>query len=90
MNALLPLPGDGMLAGAKPAVTPAGRPLADRATADWNPPVTAVVKVTAADPPVDTVLPDALALNDKPGTITVRLNGCVLMSPPPDAVIVRL
>ena len=51
VKVLLPAPGEAMLVGAKVAVTPAGTPVTDRATAELNPFTRAVVKVMGIDPP---------------------------------------
>jgi hypothetical protein len=48
---LLPAPGEAMLTGENVAVTPAGSPLMDRATAALNAFTFAVVKVMDVDPP---------------------------------------
>jgi hypothetical protein len=51
VTVLDPDPGAGKVTGVKDAVTPAGRPVIDNATAELNPPVTAVVAVTVPCPP---------------------------------------
>jgi hypothetical protein len=80
-----------MLAGAKPAVTPAGNEFADNATCDWNLFNTAVDSLIEAEPPGATVALAALDASVKLGAgKTVRLTGCVFVTPPPIAVTVRL
>jgi hypothetical protein len=80
-----------MLAGAKPAVTPFGSPLADNAICDWNPYRAAVVSFTVVDAPRDTAAPGALDASEKlGGGKTVRLTIWVLVTPPPVAVTVTL
>lgn len=90
VSVLLPLPGAAMLVGAKLAVTPEGSPLTDSATDELNPFNAAVETVTRAEPPAVTVALVALGVSVKLGTATVRLNGEVLVTPPPVAVTVRL
>jgi hypothetical protein len=90
VRALLPAPGAAILPGAKVAVTPVGTPLMENATAELNAFTFAVVKVMGADPPGATVA--LVALDDSVKLAvdcTVRLNGRVLVVPPPTAPIVR-
>jgi hypothetical protein len=91
VSVLVPLPGDAMLAGAKLAVTPFGSPLTDSNTCDWNPYSAAVVSLIVADAPEDTVALVAFGVSEKlGGGMTVSVTGCVFVTPPPAAVIVRL
>jgi len=91
VNVLVPLPGAGMLEGAKLAVTPLGSPLADNTTGDWNPFNTVVDSLIAVRPPSATVVLVAFETRVKlGGGKTVRLTGCVFVTPPPTAVTVRL
>lgn len=91
VNVLAPVPGDAILGGANLAVTPAGNPLADNATCDWNPFNTVVDSLIEAEPPGATVALVTLDVSVKVGAgKTVRLSGCVFVTPPPVAVTVRL
>jgi hypothetical protein len=91
VNVLAPVPGDAILGGAKLAVTPAGNPLADNATCDWNPFHTAVDSLIEAELPGATAALVALVVSEKlGGGKTVRLTACVFVTPPPVAVTVRL
>ena len=90
VNVLLPLPGAAMLVGKKLAVTPAGCPLTDSATAELNPLAAVVVTVIGIEPPglmLTLVPPSAIV---KLGATTFRLSGIVLITPPPVAITVRL
>jgi hypothetical protein len=87
VNTLLPLPGIGIVLGEKLAVTPAGKPLADKATVAIKPPCTAVVRLTVVVPPVAKVGFVVLAAKAKPHTPMLRI--VVLVAPPPVAVIVK-
>ena len=60
-----PEPGAEMLVGLKLAVTPAGKPLADSATAASNPSKTAVVMVAVPELPAGTVSDDGFASTEK-------------------------
>jgi hypothetical protein len=51
VKVLEPLPGAAMLVGAKPAVTPLGSPLIEKAMAELNPVPAAAVNLTDADAP---------------------------------------
>jgi hypothetical protein len=89
----LPPPGAAMEAGLKLAVTPAGRPEADSAIAELNPPLTVVEMPELPDVPcaTDKLLGDALTAKfGAVAALTVRgiVNVCV--SPPPVAVTVTL
>jgi len=91
VNVLLPLPGDVMLLGAKLAVTPFRSPLTDNATADWNPLSAAVDSLIAVEAPATTVALVILGVSVRPGGITtVNPTGRTTVSPPPEAVTVRL
>ncbi len=90
VSVLLPVPGDAMLAGENFAVTPVGRPVTDSVIADLNQLITAVLYVIAVELPAVTVALVALAVNEKLGTITVRLIICVLVKPPPVPFTVRV
>ena len=90
VRVLLPAPGAAMLTGAKVAVTPAGTPLMENATAELNAFTFAVVKARDADPPGATVALVALDESVKLAVdCTVRLSARVLVVPPPTAPIVR-
>jgi hypothetical protein len=67
VNVLFPLPGAAILAGAKFAVTPCGRPLTDNAICDWNWLNTVVVSTNGVEAPGDTVALVALGVSLKPG-----------------------
>jgi len=71
----LPLPGAAIEAGLKPAVTPAGNPDADNATAELKPPLTVVEIVELPDVPCVTETLAGEALRVKSGVaaeLTVR------------------
>jgi len=89
----VPEPGAPMDVELKLAVTPDGRPLADKATAESKPPETAVVIVELPELPLDTVrvVGDALMVKlALPGAVTVRATVvvCVMPFPTPLTVIV--
>jgi hypothetical protein len=90
VNLLLPLPGAARLAGAKLAVTPLGSPVAEKAIGALKPPEGVVVIVTGIDPPGVRLMPAAPRVTAKLGVTTVRVRGCVLVSPPPVAVMMRV
>ena len=91
VNVAAPLPGEAMLEGARLAVTPLGSPLADNTTGDWNPFNTVVESLIAVEPPGVTVALAAFNASVKLGAgKTVRLTGCVFVTPPPAAVTVML
>ena len=75
-----PLPGAAIDAGLKVAVTPAGRPDAERLTAELNPPETEVEIVVALDPPwvTDRLVGAALKVKSGlvPGLKTMSSIGC--------------
>jgi hypothetical protein len=86
-----PEPGAGMLAGVKLAVTPEGKPPAERAIAELNPPEMAAVIVEFPEPPGATMTEAGLADSEKPGAVPepiVRLTPAVSFSPPPLPVMV--
>ena len=85
-----PPPGVAMLVGAKPAVTPIGSPLIDKATADLNPFANVVVRVMWVEPPRATLALKALGVRVKAGVGTVRLTACVLVIPPAAADTVKV
>ena len=91
VKVLLPLPGEAMLVGAKEAVTPAGSPLTDKATAELKPFATAVVTVTGVEAP-EAMLP-LVALDESVNVgagETARLRVMVFVMPPPAAVMVSV
>jgi len=91
VNVELPEPGAAMLVGLKPAVTPEGRPLADRAMALLNPPETAAVMLVVAVDPSCTVTELGLAVSVKFGVEleeTVSETMVVCVTPPPVPVMV--
>lgn len=68
-------------AGLKVAVTPLGRPEADKVIAPENPPVTAVVTVTVPEPDRATLSDDGEALTEKPAvTAEVTVSETVVVS----------
>lgn len=89
VKVLLPAPGEAMVTGAKLAVTPLGTPLIDNATAEVKPLTRVVVNVTGIDPPGATAALVALDESVKVPKI-VRLTACVLVTPPPVAVMVKV
>lgn len=90
VKALEPLPGAGMLAGAKLAVTPLGSPLIDNATAELNPFAKVVVSLIWVEPLGATLTLVALVVRVKPGVGTPKLTVCVMVIPPPTAETVKL
>jgi hypothetical protein len=72
VRTLLPLPGAGILVGAKLAVTPLGAPLTDKMMAELNPDPLAAVRVIVPDPPGATLALVALGVSVKMAR-TVRL-----------------
>lgn len=91
VSLLLPLPGEAMLVGEKPAVTPAGSPLIDNATAELNPFTRAVVRVIGTEAPGATLALVALGARVKlEGATMVRPNVTILSVPPPTAASVRV
>ena len=82
----VPEPGAGMEVGAKLAVTPDGRPDADRAIAESKPPEAAVVIVVLAGLPLVTAkMLGAAEMLKLPVTVevTVRVTVTVCVMPPP-------
>ena len=87
----LPEAGDVIDAGLKLTVTPAGWPVADKATAELKPPVTDVVMGDVPDLPCVTLTDVGDAESVKPGgAVTVSDTVAVLVMPPlvPVTVIV--
>ena len=77
--------------GLKLAVTLFGRPLADKATAELNPPETVLVIVEVPELPLDTVTEVGEALRVKlalAGAVTVRVTVHVCVMPPPTPLTV--
>lgn len=87
----MPEPGDGIDAGLKLTVTPAGCPVADKATAELNPPdmATPIVEVPLFPTPTDSEAGDAemVKLGAAAG-VTVNVTVVECISPPPDPVTV--
>jgi hypothetical protein len=83
VSLLLPLPGDAMFVGANFAVSPFGRPLTASAIGDLNPFAALVLKENFVALPAVTVAFAEFAVSANVGTATVKLNACVLVSPPP-------
>ena len=88
----LPEPGDGIDAGLKLTVTPAGAPVADKATAELNPPEMAVVIVEVPLFPRPTVTALGEPEMVKSGTaaavtVSVKVVLCVIAPPEPVTVI---
>jgi hypothetical protein len=82
-----------MLAGLKLAVTPDGRPLADKDTALPKPPAAALVMVEVPELPAFTLTDAGLAESEKLGAVPlviVRLMVAVSVKPPPAPVMVRV
>jgi hypothetical protein len=89
----LPEPGAAMDAGLNAAVTPVGRPDADNATAELNPPETVVVSVEVPVAPcaMETDVGEAASVNAGTGaevTVSDTVAVCVMLSPVPVTVIV--
>ena len=88
-----PEPGAEMLAGLKPAVTPEGKPLADRAIAELNPPEMAALIVDCPEPPGAIVSAAGLAESEKRGVlpeVTVSVMLVVSVRPPPVPVMLMV
>jgi hypothetical protein len=87
----VPEPGAGMDAGLKLTVTPAGWPVADKATAELNPPEIAIVTVDEPLFPCTTGTEVGDAERVKLGVapeLTVNVTVVVCMTPPPEPVTV--
>jgi len=86
----LPEPGAAIDAGAKLTVTPAGCPVADKATAELNPPETAVVMVDLpVSPATVSEAGDAEMVKlGVPGAVTVSVTVVVWVTLPPVPVTV--
>ena len=86
-----PEAGDVIDDGLKLTVTPAGCPVADKATAELKPPVTDVEMVEVPEWPTSTLTDVGEAEREKlGGTVTVSETGVVFVTPPPMAVTVML
>ncbi len=87
----VPDPGAGMGVGLKLTVTPVGWPVADKATAELNPPDTATVTVDVPLLPCTTGTeagdPEMVKSGDVPD-VTVKVTVAVRRRPPPDPVTV--
>ena len=86
-----PEPGAAIVAGLKLAVTPEGRPLADKPTDALKPPETAVETVTVPLRPLriePEVGETAIVNAPLPGAVTVSETVAVFVTPPPVPVIV--
>ena len=93
VNVEVPEPGAAMDAGLKAAVTPEGRPEADSATAELNPPETVVVTVEVPVLPcaTETDVGEAASVNAGTGaevTVSEMVAVCVMLSPVPLTVMV--
>jgi hypothetical protein len=87
----LPEPGAAMDAGTKLTVTPAGWPVADKATAELNPPemATPIVEVPLLPRPTVTELgEDEMVKSGVAAGFTVNVTEVVCIRPPPDPVTV--
>ena len=87
----VPEPGAAMDAGAKLTVTPVGWPVADKATAELNPPETATVTVDEPLLPctTDTEAGDAeMVKSGVAAGFTVNVTVVVCIRPPPEPVTV--
>ena len=89
----VPEPGAAIDVGLKVAVTPAGWPLADNATAELNPPETVVVMAEVPLLPCTTDTEVGEAASVKAGvaaavTVSETAAACVMLSPDPVIVIV--
>lgn len=83
VSLVLPLPGEAIVAGAKLAVSPLGKPLTDKPTAALNPFTAPLDSVTALDPPCATLALPALLLKVKLGATTVTDTFVVAVTPAP-------
>ena len=88
VRVLRPLPGAAMLAGAKLAVTPFGRPLTDNVMGAANLLTADVVTVRDIDPPRATTTFVPASVSVQLGLITVRLITWVFVTPPPEPLTV--
>lgn len=87
VKVLVPFP-EAMLEGEKPAVTPAGSPLTDNATAELNPFKAVTVTINVVELPTFTLAPVGLGSMVKLTAETVTVNSIVRLNPPPDPVTV--
>jgi hypothetical protein len=92
VSVLDPEPGAAMLAGTKLAVTPDGSPVAERVTAELNPPDGVTVRLTGAVPARATFTVEGVAVRASVGAaaVTVRATVAVFVTPPPVPVIVTV
>ena len=91
VNVLVPVPGAAIVAGENEAVSPAGIPFAESATAALNPLSAVVVTGVLMVPPVGTLSPEAPAVSLSPGTATtLTLRVVLFTSDPPVAVSVMV
>jgi hypothetical protein len=84
LSVVLPLPGNGSVAGEKLALTPAGRPCTKNATGELKPPKIVDDTLTLVLPPRLSVKDGAPTLREMPGACSVNVT--VLLTPPPVAV----
>jgi hypothetical protein len=87
----LPEPGDGIDAGVKLTVTPAGWPVADKATAELKPPemATPIVEVPLLPRPTVTEAGDPeMVKSGVAAGVTVNVTVVVCIRPPPEPVTV--
>jgi len=87
----LPEPGAAMDAGLKPTVTPAGCPVADKATAELNPPemATPIVEVPLFPRPTVTAAGDPeMVKSGVSAGFTVSVTVVLCIRPPPEPVTV--
>src|SRR5215469_15065229 len=88
-----PEPGAAIDDGLKPAVTPEGRPEADKDTAELKPPEIVLEIVELPEAPCETVNDDGDEVIEKSGTaadVTVSPSVVVWVFPPPVAVMVTV
>ena len=93
VSVALPLPGAAIEVGLKLAVTPEGRPEADRETAALKLPLTVVEMLLVPEPPcaIETLEGDALtAKSGVAAEVTLKGMVAVCVTPPPVAVTVRV
>jgi hypothetical protein len=89
VTALVPEPGAEIVAGVKPTVTPAGIPLAVKATAPLNPVAMALVSVSGVLAPCRTVTAAGFVASVNAGTM-VKFTVPAVVKPPPVAVTVMV
>ena len=88
LRVVLPLPGDGSVAGEKVALTSAGRPCTENATCELKPPRTVDDTLTLVLLPRLSLIDAAPTLTEMPGACSV--NVALLLTPPPVAVTVSV